>query len=56
LCEKALRELPSKAGEQLVILSQVLSLSGIHIVHFFNAKLQTIDWAYIFLNKQKYAH
>lgn len=30
LCEKALREVPKKAGEQLVILSQV----SIHILEF----------------------
>lgn len=30
LCERALRELPGKANEQLVILSQVI-ISGFHI-------------------------
>jgi hypothetical protein len=55
LCEKALRELPSKAGEQLVYsFSGFLSLSGVHILHVFNAKL--IGHTIFFLNKQKYAH
>uniref|UniRef100_A0A803QMT0 Protease Do-like PDZ domain-containing protein n=1 Tax=Cannabis sativa TaxID=3483 RepID=A0A803QMT0_CANSA len=31
LCERALRELPKKAGEQLVILSQVKKINGVEI-------------------------
>lgn len=37
LCERALRELPKKAGEQLVILSQVLHLPFELIFHFICA-------------------
>lgn len=42
LCERALRELPRKAGEQLVILSQVFHLPFDLIFHFLYAVFLSI--------------